>query len=117
MRVANVRLFWVRSPSADVSRSQLVLNVNGTETVVDMGPDVQEFVMDVTAQSNVRFRIDVWDAEGQKASSAEFAFTLGDLETPIPPSGLGMEILSVRDDGPPNGDVGDQPAAARRSAK
>lgn len=104
MKVADIRLFWTKSPSADVDHVEVTVTQNGTQTVNQFGPEVEEFQIVAQASSSVQFQVDTFDTEGNKATSVVYGFTLGDLESPLPATNLGHEILGVRDvpDVPPN---------------
>lgn len=98
MKIANIRLSWVRSASTDVSSRKLTVAVDGNKTVFDIPAEVSEYVLDVPARVAVTFFTQVFDSEGNVAQSETYAFTLGDLEAPQPDTSLFHEILSVRDD-------------------
>lgn len=97
MKVADVKLFWTKSPSQDIAKVTVKTTINGTETVAEVGPEVQEIQVEVAALGSVQFQIDVTDTEGKVASSEIYSFTLGDLENPLPATNLGHEVLGVRD--------------------
>ncbi len=97
-KVADVRLSWVKSPTIDVTKVQVVVTNDGTETTTEFGPEVQELVIVVKASTTVQFKVVVTDSEGQVATSSTYTFTLGDLEAPLPATDLKHTILAVRDD-------------------
>jgi hypothetical protein len=103
MKVADVKLFWVKSPSADVDHIEVVVTNNGVTTTTVRSADVEDFMIEVQARGSVSFRIDTYDSEGNKTSSETYTFTLGDLEAPLPATGLGHVVTGVRDvpDAPP----------------
>lgn len=96
-KVADVKLSWTKSPSADVKTVSVVVNNNGTETTADFGPEVESFNIVVSASSSVSFKVQVTDSEGLTATSSTYTFTLGDLETPLPATNLKHEVVAVRD--------------------
>lgn len=96
-RVADVRFFWTRSPSADIATVKAVVTQNGTETVTEFGPEVEEFTLSIPALSSVQFKIESFDSEGNKATSETYGFVLGDLEMPLPATGLGHEVLGTHE--------------------
>lgn len=96
-KVADVKLSWVKSPSADVAKVQVVVTNDGTESTADFGPEVQELVVVVNASKSVQFKVIVTDSEGLQATSETYTFTLGDLESPQPATGLLHEVVGVRD--------------------
>lgn len=97
MKVATVRLSWSRSPSADVTAQKVLVTIDGTETVFETGPQIEEWTLDIKANSSVQFRLDTYDSEGKVAQSATLSFTIGDLEDPLPATNLAWEIVGVRD--------------------
>lgn len=96
-KVADVRLGWTKSPSADVSKVQVVVTNNGTESTVEGGPEVEELMVVVQPLGAVQFKVVTFDSEGNQATSETYAFTLGDLEAPLPATGLFHEVVGVRD--------------------
>lgn len=96
-KVADVKLFWTKSVSTDVSKVEVYVTINGTETKTEVGPEVQEIMVEVAAMGVVAFRVVVTDTEGYVASSETFTFTLGDLVPPQPATALGFEVTGVRD--------------------
>ena len=97
MKVADIKLGWTKSPSADIDRVEVFLTKNGSTTMVEFGPEVQEYMVTIDAMSVVSFKIVTWDTEGFSAESEVHNFSLGDLENPQPASGLFHEIVGVRD--------------------
>jgi hypothetical protein len=114
MKIASVKHFWTKSPSADITKVVSVLNVNGAETVTEYGPDTESFTVDVNANSTVNFRIETYDGEGRKAVSETYTYTLRDLTDPMPATNLGHEVINIRDDG---GEPAQPSAATRRQHK
>lgn len=100
-KIANVKLSWTRSPSADVASRKIVITKNGEETTLEFGPEVSDYTLDVPAMGSLQFKTIVLDSEGKTATSETYSFTLGDLEDPVPDTNLFHEILSVRDEGTP----------------
>jgi hypothetical protein len=97
MKAANVKIGWVRSPSSDVTSRKLVLTVDSEVTEIELGPEVESFDIQVKALSSVVFKTIVFDSEGNQAEASSYSFTLGDLEAPLPDTGLFHEILGVVD--------------------
>lgn len=92
---ASIRLFWTRSASADIASRKITITKNGETTVLEVGPEVNEYVLDVDASSSVVFLTEVTDSEGRTATSEAYSFTVGDLVPPQPDTGLGHEVLAV----------------------
>lgn len=97
MKVADVKLFWQKSVSGDVEKAQVTVTNNGTVTVADLGPEVEDFVIEVQAGGSVSFKVVTFDKEGLQSTSETYSFTLGDLEPPQPATLLGHEVVGVRD--------------------
>ncbi len=97
MKVATVKLGWMRSASADVNAQKIEVTKNGELTTIDLPAEVEEFTLEVQAVSTVTFKVSAIDAEGNVATSDLYSFTLGDLEAPLAPTGLFHEILAVND--------------------
>jgi len=95
--VATVKLSWVKSPSQDIQHVRVVTAINGAETAVSVGPEVESITVDVAASSTVRFQVVVINADGLSASSETHTFALGSLENPLPATGLSHEIISIHD--------------------
>ena len=96
-KVADVKLSWVRSPSADVNKRRITVTKNGETTVTDLGAEVSEYVIEVHAMGVVTFKTEVFDNEGRSAVSETYTFTLGDLVPPQPDTGLFHDVVGVRD--------------------
>lgn len=96
-KVADVKLSWVRSPSADVVSRTIEVTINGQTTTADVGPEVEQYMIEVSASGSVQFKTTVKDAEDQVVSSEVYSFTVGDLEAPQPDTGLLHEIVGIRD--------------------
>jgi len=103
VKQARVRFFWSRSPSTNATAQRLEIVKNGTLTAIDFPPEVEEYVADIMASTGGEFRVITLDTEGNEVSSDSFPFVLGDLEKPLPATGLGIEIMAVSDvpDEPP----------------
>lgn len=96
-KVASVKLGWKKSPSPDVVKTQVVVNLAGSETTVDLAAGVEEYVLDVAASTTGSFKVVSWDDEGNQTASETHSFKIGDLEAPLPATDLFHEVLSVRD--------------------
>jgi hypothetical protein len=97
MRVADVRLKWQKSVSADVASVDLAVTINGEQTFVTLGPEVESYDIEVAASGSVSFSGTVTDSEGNVTSSVTYSFSLGDLVAPQPITGLGFEVIAIRD--------------------
>lgn len=97
MHVADVKLYWTKSVSTDVAKVDVYTTINGTETHTEVGPEVQEILVEVAAMGVVSFRVVVTDTEGKTTTSETYTFTLGDLVPPQPATGLGHEVTGVRE--------------------
>lgn len=97
MKVADVKLSWQRSVSSDVTSRRIVIRKNGEETTVEVGPEVDQYTLEVQAQSSVSFHTVVVDGEGNEVSSETYSFNLGDLELPQPDTVLMHEVIAIRD--------------------
>ena len=96
-KVADVKIFWVPSPTADIVKVEVFTTINGAETKVEVGPEVQDLMVEVSANGSVAVKFVVTDSEGLKATSESYTFTLGDLEAPLPITGVGHEVIAIRD--------------------
>ncbi len=97
MKVADVKLNWKKSISADIEKVVLTVTVDGTETVTELGKDVEEFMIVMNANGTCQFSVDTFDSEGLHTTSTVYTFTLGDLEAPQPATDLFHEVVGVRD--------------------
>lgn len=98
MRVADVRLFWLRSPSPDIVKRRVVITVDGGDFLdVEVGPEVEEMTTTIEANRVCTYKTIVTDAEGNEVVSVEHTFRLGDLVAPLPDTDLGHEIVAVRE--------------------
>lgn len=96
-KVADVKLSWTKSPSADVAKVTVVVTKDGTETTTEVGPEVESIQIVVEASKSVTFKVIVTDSEGLAATSDIYTFSLGDLEAPLPATNLFHEVIGVRD--------------------
>lgn len=96
--VGVIKLSWKKSPSLDIERVNIVVNNDGTETTTEVGPEVQDFMIEVGANKTCSFKIVSFDTEGKQATSESYTFTLGDLVDPLPATDLSHEVVSVRDE-------------------
>lgn len=96
-KVADVKLSWRKSPSADVGKVTVVVTNDGAETSVDFGPEVEELMVVVKASTALSFKVVVTDTEGLTATSSTYTFTLGDLENPLPATNLTHAVIAIRD--------------------
>jgi hypothetical protein len=96
-KVADVKLGWTRSPSADVKKVTVVVTNDGAETTTEVGPEVESIQIVVSASKAFSFKVVVTDADGLVATSETYSFTMGDLETPVAPINLFHETVAVRD--------------------
>ncbi len=96
-KVADVKLSWTKSPSADVAKVTVVVTKDGTETTTEVGPEVESIQIVVEASKSVTFKVIVTDSEGLAATSDIYTFSLGDLEAPLPATDLFHEVVGVRD--------------------
>ncbi len=97
MKVADVKLSWKKSVSADVGKIDIKVTINGNETSTELGPEVESFMIEVAALGVVSFLIVTHDTEGNQATSEAYTFSLGDLEAPQPATDLFHEIVGIRD--------------------
>lgn len=96
-KVADVKLTWIKSPSTDVAKVQVIVTKDGTETTTEVGPEVESIQIVVEASKSVTFKVVVTDSENLTATSDLYSFSLGDLEAPLPATGLFHEVLGIRD--------------------
>lgn len=103
---ANIRLFWSRSASANATKIKMSLTIDGTNTVLDLPVETEEFNIVVGANKSFAYTIETFDSDGLSTTSQGFSMTLGDLTAPLPATGLGAVIVSI-DDVPDGGGTGD----------
>jgi len=97
-KVADIRLGWKKSVSADVAKVVVRTTVNGTETTVEGGPETEELVVTgIAAMSACQFKVETWNSEGLMTTSLTHDFVLGDLEAPAPATDLFHEVVAIRD--------------------
>lgn len=97
MFIADVKLSWRKSVSADVARVVVVVTNDGTTTETEVGPEVQDFVIVVRAMGTFSYVIRTYDSEGLLATSVTYSATLGDLTAPQPATELTHEVLGIRE--------------------
>ncbi len=97
MKIADIKLGWTKSASADVSRVEVVVTKDGTSTTTEVGPEVESFQIEVEAMGAASFTVITYDSEGLQATSDLYSFTLGDLTAPQPATSLFHTVLGVRD--------------------
>lgn len=97
VKVADVKLKWVKSPSSGVAKVDVDVTINGTLTKTELGPEVESFMVEVAASGSVQFKVITFDNEGLQSTSEVYSFTLGDLEAPLPATGLGHEVVAIRE--------------------
>ncbi len=98
-KVADVRLLWFRSPSIDVVSQRVDVLVDGVQqSAVELGPEAQDMVIAVRASQVVVFTVTTIDSGGMSAVSTSYTINLGDLEAPLPATGLSHEVLGIRDE-------------------
>lgn len=96
-KVADVKLTWSKSPSADVAKVTVAVTKDGTTTTTDVGPEVESFQIVVEASKSVTFTVVTTDSEGLTGTSDSYTFTIGDLEAPLPATNLFHEVLAIRE--------------------
>lgn len=99
MKKATLRASWAKSPSDDVTNySVIVMNENNGELILNKRVSFleTEVIFDVLEKTALTVTViasdDVYDSEPVSTS-----FQVGDLTTPLPPSGLFVETLKVTD--------------------
>ncbi len=97
MKVADVKLGWSKSTSADVSSVSVTVINDGVETTSEFGPEVEEMMVVVSASTSVQFSVTTFDGEGLESTSTVYTFTLGDLEAPGAATALYHTVVAVRD--------------------
>lgn len=97
-KVADVKLGWTPSVSADVVKQVAKVSIDGAEpTVFEVGPEVNSVAIEVKAVSSVLFFVESTDGENNTVVSESYTFTIGDLEAPQPATNLFHEVVAVRD--------------------
>ena len=100
-KVADLKLSWLRSPSPDnkIGRVELAITQNGAVTTQEIGKDVQEFAITVKTNTSFSYKVLTYDNDtNQVVTSLSADINIGDLELPLPASGLQIEILAIRDE-------------------
>lgn len=97
MKVADIKLTWKKSVSADVAKVKLYVTIAGQTTTTEFGPEVEEAMTEVKAMQSCQFRVESIDSEGLMSLSMVHDFTLGDLEAPAPATDLDHMIVGIRD--------------------
>jgi hypothetical protein len=97
-KVADCKFKWTKSASTNIKKVEVFVNNNGHETVMELGPDVESFVVVVRPFTNITCKIRVTNADGLTAETELYPVTVNDLENPLPPTGLSHELLNVRDE-------------------
>jgi hypothetical protein len=96
-RIATVRFKWVSSPSPKAQTVDLTLTIDGDQTFVSLPANTQTYDVEVAAFGTVNFEATVTDSNGLVSSHVSLTATLGDLVGPLPISGLGYNIVSIRE--------------------
>jgi hypothetical protein len=92
---ARVRLYWETSASPDVDKQILTFDLNGgLPTKVELGPTVTEYLVVVPEKADVNVELVANDGY-HNSSPATLTFNVGDLLEPLPPTGLGWEIVEL----------------------
>lgn len=100
-KIATVRVFWNRSVSPDIVKLEVEVNNGGVVTTTTTGPETEELIVKVRAQTTCTVVVKATDLDGKVAVSEVYARTLGDLVDPQPVTGLGSEIISIEDEPEP----------------
>ena len=98
-KVAVVRVSWTPSPSVDVvDQRVVVLNETLGEVIVEtvVSPAVDSLVFEVPEKTDVSVSVVVSDG-AYDSDPAYGSFSVGDLTAPLAVSGVGFEILEVKD--------------------
>lgn len=99
MRVADVKLKWKRSVSADVALQIVKVIIDGVETLSsELPPELESVSITVKASQNVQFSVTTRDDEGQETVSEVYTFQVGNLDAPAPATELGHEIVGIREE-------------------
>lgn len=97
-KVADVKLTWIRSPSSDAKSARVVVKAGDAESHFDLRPDVQQLMVIVKPSTTVTYSVVTFDDDGLAASSEGHTFVVGDLELPLPATGLDHQIISIREE-------------------
>jgi hypothetical protein len=98
MKVALVRLNWTKSVSSDVVEQKLTLQVGGSEATVErLSPEVETFgPIEIPEGSAVVASIVVNDGTFDSQATV-LGFTIGDLTSPEPVTGLTYIIEDTKE--------------------
>jgi len=97
MLIGKFRLFWSKSVTPNIVSVTVDSVVNGVTAHAVVSPDVEEYVVDIAANSNAAFTVTSTNADGLSSVSAVHSFVVDSLENPQPATGLGHSLLSVID--------------------
>lgn len=95
----NVTFKWTPSPSTDLVKRILTIQINDDVQTIELPPTAVETIAKVPAGANVSFHTQVIDNEGLEGTSVNTTFTVGDLVAPLPDTDLTFEFGTVEDDG------------------
>lgn len=115
VRIATLKLHWKPSPSEDIQGLRVLVTVNGIETTFERDAQASDVTVEARAKADIQFRVIVHDKEGNEVSSVTFTDKVPDLEMPLPATGLGMTIVSVRTEEVPDEPPPEPGAAPRRA--
>lgn len=98
----SVKLTWIRSPSPDARKQLIKVNYKGAELLTsEVGPEVEQLMVQIPASGPVDYSVVTIDDDGLVATSDPHTFVIGDLEAPLPATGLDHQIVGIIDDTPP----------------
>lgn len=103
---AKVKLFWELSPSDDVVSQELEVHVRGEDDSVhqDLVETLENFVTSYEFVAHEKDSVNVSLKANDGTSLSEAAvleFNIGDLTSPLAPTGLGYEIVELLPDEEP----------------
>jgi len=98
MLKANVKLSYDPSPSTDVAKAIVNLNIGGLESTIEVAGTVSEVMVVIAASTSCHWSVTTFDTDGNQVESVVDSFTVGDLTAPLPATNLRHEIVSVFDD-------------------
>jgi hypothetical protein len=97
-KVADVKLKWTPSPSEGVVKQIVQVTIDGIPSMeTEVSPETTELMVEVKATESVIFQVVTTDDEGLSVISESYTFRLGNLEAPLPATGLGHTIVAIRD--------------------
>ena len=96
MKVADVQLGWIPSPTP-LTKEVAKVSVDGAEPDTIEVVNVDSVSITVKALQSVRFWVETTDDEGLVTISKDYSFQVGDLEAPLPATGLFHKITAIRD--------------------